>query len=86
MLGGIYANLESGLGLDGALLLPMAPVGVRRGGIGRGERGERPDGARERFIPATRFGATGLSGVDDGIRGVVTGNGEGGSGNTSLSV
>jgi hypothetical protein len=86
MLGAMYANLERGLGLDGALLLAMAPVEARRGSIGRGERGVGPDGARERFMPAMRFGATGLSGVDDEIRGVVTGNGEGGSGKISPSV
>jgi hypothetical protein len=86
MLGGMYANLESGLGLEGALLLAMAPVPggtveVRRGSIERGERG-----AGKRLVPATRFGATCLSGVNDEIRGVVAGNGEGGSGSTSLSV
>ena len=87
-LGGMYANLESGLGLDGALLLAMAPAPVeaRRGSIGRGERGTGPDGAVKRLVPATRFGATCLSGVDDEKRGVVAGNGEGGSGSTSLSA
>ena len=87
-LGGMYANLESGLGLDGALLLAMAPAPVeaRRGGIGRGERGTGPDGTVKRLVPATRFGATCLSGVDDEKRGVVAGNGDGGSGSTSLSA
>lgn len=87
-LGGIYANLESGLGLEGALLLAMAPVPppgaiveARREVIEREGRG-----MVKRFVPATRFGATGLSRVNDEIRGVVAGNGEGGSGNTSLSV
>ena len=84
-LGGMYANLESGLGLEGALLVAIAPA---PGGIVEARRGviERGRGAVKRFVPATRFGATGLSGVNDEIRGVVAGNGDGGSGNTSLSV
>ena len=92
-LGGMYANLESGLGLDGALLLatapapaPSAPVEARRASIERGERGIGP-GMVKRLLPATRFGAGGLlSMMGDEIRGVVVGNGEGGSGSTSLSV
>ena len=75
MLGGMYVNLENGLGLDGALLLAMAmgaPVEARSRSIGRKEREVGPDGARERFIPTTRFGhfgATGLSGWRMGYAG-----------------
>lgn len=92
-LGGMYANLESGLGLDGTLVLAMAPtpalsapVEARRESIERGERGTGPDGIVKRLLPATGFGVSRLlSGIDE-RRGVVVGNGEGGSGSTSLSV
>jgi hypothetical protein len=84
---GVYASLESGLELSSVLLLaPGAPVGTRKGCRERGDGAPSLDGIVNRLLPATGFDWSCWSTRYVEMRGVEVGNGDGGSGRTSLSV